>query len=197
MQLAIAAALRDLGDLDEAEAALREGLKLTPASAAILSQLGFLARARGDDDTALTWFEHAAQAEPQDPVHLFEVAASMAELRRTAESDALMADIDAMPGAASNKKLQIRRLKHHCQMMQLDAALTCLNSFGSESEWPARVVPSAAALYAARADWDRGSPAAVHRAGCSEPWRTPRAGEPLFVSGCRTRCSKLGDGRWR
>uniref|UniRef100_UPI00191EDBF7 tetratricopeptide repeat protein n=1 Tax=Microvirga soli TaxID=1854496 RepID=UPI00191EDBF7 len=92
-KIEVAADLRELGRLDEAEAVLQEILKQAPQHAGARIWLGHVARRRGDRAAALTYFEAAAELEPHNlPVKL-EVAADLRELGRLDEAEAVLQEI--------------------------------------------------------------------------------------------------------
>ena len=93
VKLEVAADLRELGRLDEAEAVLQEILKQAPQHVGARLGLGHVARRRGDRGTALAYFEAAAALDPNNlPVKL-EVAADLRELGRLDEAEAVLQEI--------------------------------------------------------------------------------------------------------
>lgn len=87
-QIDAAQALRELGRLDEAEAAFRRVIDSDPAHVAALLGLGSVLRKRGDRNASLAAYEAAAAA---DPAHLgarMEVAYDLRELARFDEAEA-------------------------------------------------------------------------------------------------------------
>lgn len=146
--------MRDLHRQAEAEAAFLAAVAMDAAYSPALHQLGMLARSAVDDEAALGWFQRAAAAAPDDPSLRFEVAMSLLDLERTAECEAVLASVEAMPAAPTHERLQLSRLNHCCKAMRLDAAMECLRTFGAAADWPSPVVPLAAGLLAARSNWD-------------------------------------------
>jgi hypothetical protein len=63
--VADASAHHNSGRLDEAEAAYRAALEISPAHAAIMHNLGVLAAVRGDSGAAIKWFDLAIESEPR------------------------------------------------------------------------------------------------------------------------------------
>ncbi len=146
--------MRDLQRQAEAEAAFLAAVAMEPVYGPALHQLGMLARSAVDDAAALAWFQRAAAASPNDPSLHFEVAMSLLDLGRQAESEALLAAIETMPAAPTHERLQLSRLDHCCKAMRLDAAMACLRTFGAPADWPSAVVNLGAGLLAARGEWD-------------------------------------------
>jgi Flp pilus assembly protein TadD len=62
--VAAAVAHHKSGRLDEAEAAYRAALDISPARAAVMHNLGVVAAARGDTAAAIAWFDKAIEREP-------------------------------------------------------------------------------------------------------------------------------------
>ncbi len=142
------------GDTEAALRLLDTAVAVEPAFLPALVEFATIARSLGDDEAALHWFSRAAETDPSDPCLLFGVAVSWSDLQRPAECEAVMARALAMPGAASNETLRLRRLEYHCRTLQLDAGLACLREFGPPQDLAAHAVPWAACLHAARGEWD-------------------------------------------
>jgi tetratricopeptide (TPR) repeat protein len=88
--VAEASELRRLGRLDEAEVLLRKALAVEPPHVAALTELGYLARARGDRTAALSAFEAASKAEPKQIGLKVAVACELHQLGRLDEAEALL-----------------------------------------------------------------------------------------------------------
>ena len=82
--------LRVLGRIDEASALLQQALAIAPKNAHALSELGHLARRRGDRIGALAAFETAAAANPNHAGLKAEAAAELRDLGRFDEAEAML-----------------------------------------------------------------------------------------------------------
>ena len=149
----IAQGLREEKDLELAGSLLRSALEKAPDSPLLLLEFGQLARAEHDDEAAVEWFRRASAAAPDDPIALFEVARSLQHLHRTLESEALIREVEAMPGALASDRLRFLRFSHLCSDLRFDAALACLREFDSSKPLPPTAVAGAITLHAARGDW--------------------------------------------
>jgi tetratricopeptide (TPR) repeat protein len=89
----MAAELRELGRLDEAETILRDVLKERPQQVDALAGLAQIARRRGDRAASLAMFEAAAAANPDHPGIKAELAADLRELGRLDEAEALLREV--------------------------------------------------------------------------------------------------------
>jgi tetratricopeptide (TPR) repeat protein len=69
-------ALYDAGRIDEAKVVFQQALSLDPENLIVLRHLGDIARRRGEDAEARSWYSRALDGDPQDA----EVAAYLAEL---------------------------------------------------------------------------------------------------------------------
>jgi tetratricopeptide (TPR) repeat protein len=97
----MAADLRDLGRLEEAEAVCQTLLRDHPESAETHLALGHCARARGDRRTSLRHFQAAVAADPRHVWAINEAAADLRELGRLAEAEAAYRRLlDISPGHA-------------------------------------------------------------------------------------------------
>ncbi len=81
--------LRDLGRLDEAEAAYRRALIDAGDAVPLLLALGEIERRRGDTEAALGWFEKVAAARPDLPIHRLRVGDLLQTLGRFDEAEAV------------------------------------------------------------------------------------------------------------
>ncbi|HUO53092.1 MAG TPA: tetratricopeptide repeat protein, partial [Rhodoblastus sp.] len=91
----VATELRELGRLDEAEAAFREVVAKNPGFWAGWHGLGVIARRRGDREAALAHFRAAADAEPNHLGVRQDVATELRELGRLDEAEAVCREIIA------------------------------------------------------------------------------------------------------
>jgi len=80
--------LRELGRLDEADAAYQRAIALEPGFAQAYVGLAHCARRRGDHPTALTHFLAAAEAAPERAVRHFDVGDELRALGRLDEAEA-------------------------------------------------------------------------------------------------------------
>ncbi|MGF9759465.1 tetratricopeptide repeat protein, partial [Microvirga sp. 0TCS3.31] len=95
LKVEIAAVLRELGQLDEAEAALQEIIAQAPQHFGTLAELGRVARKRGDRAAALNRLQAAAALDFANlPVRL-EIAAVLRELGQLDEAEAALQEIIA------------------------------------------------------------------------------------------------------
>jgi tetratricopeptide (TPR) repeat protein len=93
INLEMAWTLRELGRLDEAEAAFQEVLKQKPAHVAALAGLGQIVRKRGDRVASVAYFEAAAAADPDQLSLKLEMAWDLRELGRLDEAEAVFQEI--------------------------------------------------------------------------------------------------------
>ena len=93
IRLDVAAELRELGRLEEAEAACREILKQAPDNAHAYTSLAHCARKRGDRAAALGHFQTAARLAPNTLGIRLDVAAELRELGRLEEAEAACREI--------------------------------------------------------------------------------------------------------
>ncbi len=84
---AAALSARDLSRFDEAEALFKSVVAKSPDHTASLANLGKLARQRGDRAEALSYFEAAAKADPQNTWARCDAAAMLYELARAPEAE--------------------------------------------------------------------------------------------------------------
>jgi tetratricopeptide (TPR) repeat protein len=92
-RMELAADLRAIQEIAQAEAMYQEVLAMLPGNAHALLGLGFCARARGDRAAALAAFEAATRADPADAAPWLEIAV---EQREAGESDAAIATAQAV-----------------------------------------------------------------------------------------------------
>ncbi|HEX4351795.1 MAG TPA: tetratricopeptide repeat protein, partial [Polyangiales bacterium] len=90
---ASAVAARDQSRFDEAESLFKAAVAKNPDYAAALTNLGKLARQRGDRAEALAHFEAAAKADPQNTWARCDAAAMLQELARGSEAEAIYASV--------------------------------------------------------------------------------------------------------
>jgi tetratricopeptide (TPR) repeat protein len=87
--LEAATELLQLGRCNEAESLYKALLDRSPGHVGALVGLGKLMRRRGEPDTALTLFENAAAANPDDPSARIEIADVLVDLGRYDDSEAM------------------------------------------------------------------------------------------------------------
>ncbi|MBM6582737.1 tetratricopeptide repeat protein, partial [Microvirga sp. BT689] len=85
--------LRELGRLDEAEAAYQEVLQGKPHHFGALFGLGYVARRRGDRAAAVAWFQAAATADSSQLTAKMEAATDLRELGRLDEAEAAYQEV--------------------------------------------------------------------------------------------------------
>jgi tetratricopeptide (TPR) repeat protein/lipopolysaccharide biosynthesis glycosyltransferase len=132
----IGTTLRELDQLDEAEARYRAVLDHAPGYVAALNGLAELAQRRGDTFAALDWFERAAVADPGNPIAQFHVGRTLLSLGRVDEAEMqfrrVVEDSPGHPGALTYLA-QIAR-----QRGDLSAALAFYERAASSD--PSRVI---------------------------------------------------------
>ncbi|MGF9759466.1 tetratricopeptide repeat protein, partial [Microvirga sp. 0TCS3.31] len=100
VRLSIAEDLRELGQLDEAEAALQEIIVQAPQYFSALLELARVARKRGDRSKSLAYFKAAAAADPNNLSVRLEIAADLRELGRLDDAKIILdATIELEPGS--------------------------------------------------------------------------------------------------
>lgn len=127
-ELGKAAALRNLGRLDDAKASYEDLLERAPDHAAALVGLGEIARSQGDPETALRRFEAAAAIRPDRPDLPIRIAETLCDSARFEEARAVYgsllqtapAHVGALIGLG---KLERRRGDHAAALAHFEAAV--------------------------------------------------------------------------
>jgi tetratricopeptide (TPR) repeat protein/lipopolysaccharide biosynthesis glycosyltransferase len=99
VQVEVGNILRDMDRLDEAQAIYRSVLDRNPGQISALLGLAFVARQRGQWQIALSHFETAAAARPQDFALKLDVARTLCEMHRIEEAEeTYLRALDCSPG---------------------------------------------------------------------------------------------------
>jgi lipopolysaccharide biosynthesis glycosyltransferase/Flp pilus assembly protein TadD len=154
LQAEIAHTLVQMDRRDEAELAYQNVLKGCPSHFGALVGLGHIARARRDWAQALTHFEAAQAAAPENLGASLEMATVFRELQRPDDAEAILQHLESLVDVRIDTELlQERKFEHFCLTKQLDKAAECLAGWGHHRNVPSNSVPLAAGLYGARRQW--------------------------------------------
>ena len=155
IRLDIAGMLQAQDRYDEAGSAYRSVLDVEGDNVTALLGLARIACAATDWETALEHFRRAAALKPQDPKIQFDIAATLFELVRREEAEALVRQCEERASVSRDTRYEIARFRYFCKTMQFDRARDALSCWPTHSDIPDELVGTVACLYAVHREWDQ------------------------------------------
>jgi lipopolysaccharide biosynthesis glycosyltransferase/Flp pilus assembly protein TadD len=148
-------ALAAAGRVEAARTSYLLALKRAPRHLPALRGLAQLAQEQEDFAGALDYFKTAAQVRSQDAQLQVDIAATLVELQRVDEADAVIEGLLQRARAAGDVALQVKCFQYYCTGLQLEKAEDCLSSWVGEQPWPPGAIALVAGYYASCAQWDK------------------------------------------
>ena len=108
--LGLATCLGQRNDLDGAERALAEGLRIEPGNPAVIANIGLLQASKGDFSSAIKSFTKALETDPGLHEARFRLAVTYAKAGRMADSAATARDLLARLPPNAPQRAEVERL---------------------------------------------------------------------------------------